>query len=226
MLEVAENVYQIPLFPRSAVNAYLVGSVIVDAGVRSSGPALQRALSGRTPTAHMLTHAHADHQGASAFLCASYGIPLWCGVADVAAAQSGQVVGEYPQPRHPVARFQQHFWAGPGHSVTRTLREGDMVADFRVIETPGHASGHLALWRERDGVLIAGDVLVNMDMLTTRVGLHEPPTLYTHNIAQNRQSICKLAALKPRLICFGHGPVLRDSAQLHELVERLPSKKS
>ncbi|QJR34266.1 MBL fold metallo-hydrolase [Gemmatimonas groenlandica] len=220
MLEIADDVFQISVFPRNAVNAYLIGAIIVDAGVRSSAAQLKKALGKRALTSHMLTHAHADHQGSSAFLCDQYRLPLWCGAPDEYAAQTGQVTGEYPNPRHPIARLQQRLWAGPGHPVTRTLREGDMVGDFRVLETPGHASGHLALWRERDGVLIAGDVLVNMDMFTTRPGLHEPPAMFTHDVAQNRQSIHKIAALNPRVIGFGHGPVLRDSDQLLELASR------
>ncbi|KAB8144069.1 MBL fold metallo-hydrolase [Chloroflexia bacterium SDU3-3] len=224
MREIAENVFQIPLFPRSAVNAYLIGSVLVDAGVRSSGAAILRAIAGRPLTAHVLTHAHADHQGASAQICAARGVPLWCGAADSGRAQSGHVIEEYPNPAGAIARFQQRFWAGPGHPVACTLRDGDMVEDFRVIETPGHASGHIALWRERDGVLIAGDVLVNMDMLTTAPGLHEPPAVFTHNIAQNRGSIRAVAALRPRVVGFGHGPALHDAAQLHELAARLPGE--
>ena len=220
MLEIAEDVFQISVFPRHAVNAYLIGSIIVDAGVRSSAARLKKALGQRPLTAHILTHAHADHQGSSAFLCDNFRLPLWCGAPDVAAAQTGQVTREYRNPRHPIAHLQQRFWAGPGHRVSRTLRDGELVGDFRVIETPGHASGHLALWRERDGVLIAGDVLVNMDMLTTLPGLHEPPALFTHDVAQNRESIRKIAALEPRMIGFGHGPVLRGTDELLALAAR------
>lgn len=105
--------------------------------------------------------------------------------------------------------------------MTRTLREGDAVGDFCVVETPGHAPGHLALWCERDGVLIAGDVLVDMHMLTTARGLHEPPAIFTADQRVNRLSIQKLAALRPQVICFGHGPVLRDPEPLLALAARL-----
>jgi glyoxylase-like metal-dependent hydrolase (beta-lactamase superfamily II) len=221
MIEVAEDVFQISVFPRHAVNVYLIGSVLVDAGVRSSGAQILRAVAARPLSAHVLTHAHADHQGGSAQICAARRVPLWCGAPEQRAAETGRVTGEYPNPRHPVARLQQRFWAGPGQPVTRLLAEGDQIGGFEVIETPGHASGHLAFWRARDGVLIAGDVLVNMDLLTTRPGLHEPPTLYTHDVAENRRSIQKLARLNPRLVCCGHGPVLRDPAALQELAARL-----
>ena len=36
MNQLAEDVWQIPLFPRNLVNAYLVGDVLVDAGCRST----------------------------------------------------------------------------------------------------------------------------------------------------------------------------------------------
>lgn len=220
-IEIAPGVTQIVLAPRQAINAYLIGSVLVDAGIRASSRSLLATLAGRPLTAHVLTHAHADHQGASAAVCAAYGVPLWCGEAERELAESGQVTRGYPNPKHPVARFQQRYWAGPGHPVARTLREGDAVGDFCVVETPGHAPGHVALWRERDGVLIAGDVLVDMHMATTIRGLHEPPTLFTADPRLNRQSIKKIAALKPQLICFGHGPVLRDPEPLLALAARL-----
>ena len=220
-LTIAPGVTQIVLAPRQAINAYLVDSVLVDAGIRASQRGLLAALAGRPLTAHVLTHAHADHQGASAAICAARDVPLWCAEAERELAESGQVTRAYPNPADPVARFQQRYWAGPGWPVARTLREGDAVSDFCVIETPGHAPGHLALWRERDGVLIAGDVLVDMHMLTTARGLHEPPARFTADPHLNRQSIKKIAALKPKVICFGHGPVLHDPAPLLALAARL-----
>jgi glyoxylase-like metal-dependent hydrolase (beta-lactamase superfamily II) len=220
MIPIAPGVTQLALAPRQAINAYLIGTVLVDAGIRASAPALLRALAGLPLSAHVLTHAHADHQGASAAVCAARGIPLWCGPAERAAAESGSVTSGYPNPTDPVARLQQRFWAGPGWPVARTLQEGDIVGDFSVVETPGHAPGHLALWRERDGVLLAGDALVNMDLLTTVRGLREPPARFTADPRRNRLSIQKLAALRPRVVCFGHGPALREPTSLERLAEQ------
>ena len=63
------------------------------------------------------------------------------------------------QPDHRLNRLAVRYWAGPGHPFDRRLREGDEVAGFTVLETPGHAPGHVAFWREADRVLILGDVL-------------------------------------------------------------------
>jgi len=46
-----------------------------------------------------------------------------------------------------------------GHLVSRTLAEGDRIAGFSVLQVQGHSPGHLAFWRERDRVLVLGDVL-------------------------------------------------------------------
>ena len=89
-----------------------------------------------------------------------------------------------------------------------------------VIETPGYSAGHIAFWRESDGVLIAGDVVVNMNLLTTLTGLSEPPALFTADIETNRQSIKKIAALKPRVTCVGHGPTLYDTEALINLANQ------
>jgi hydroxyacylglutathione hydrolase len=98
--------------------------------------------------------------------------------------------------------------------VERHLHEGDEVAGFTVIDVPGHSAGHIALWREPDRVLIAGDVLNSMNLITAIPGLHEPPAIFTPDPVRNRESIKRIAALEPRVACFGHGPVWRDTGRL------------
>jgi glyoxylase-like metal-dependent hydrolase (beta-lactamase superfamily II) len=111
--------------------------------------------------------------------------------------------------------------AGLGHPVDRILQEGDRVEDFVVIETPGHSTGHVSFWREYDGVLIAGDVLRNINFFTTMPELSEPPTVFTADVETNRKSIRKIAALKPQVICFGHGPAIRDTNRIIEFAKRV-----
>lgn len=221
MIQIAKDVFQIPVTPRQLVNTYLIGSTLIDAGVKFSGQTILRQLGNHKLTTHALTHAHPDHQGASAELCKKLGIPFWVGAKDKSAAESGLVVGAMPNPKHPVAIFEQNFMAGPGHPVDRVLQEGDRVEDFIVIETPGHSAGHVCFWRERDGVLIAGDVLRNIDFFTTLPGLAEPPAVFTAIVKMNRKSIRKIAALKPQVICFGHGPAIRSAERIQEFASRL-----
>ena len=220
MKQVAPDVHQLDGRPSDAFNVYLLGDVVVDSATRHGARRILPQLRGVTVRAHALTHAHADHQGSSAALSDKLGIPLWAPAAEAAAVRSGDIGPLAPVNR--ITTWQLGHWAGPGHPVARELREGDEVAGFRVLETPGHSPGHLAYWREADGVLIAGDVLFGRHPLTGRPGLHEPPERFTLDPARNRGSIRRLAALEPRVVCFGHGPPLRDPRRLAAFAAGLP----
>jgi hydroxyacylglutathione hydrolase len=218
--EVAPGVWQLSGMPPNAINVFLVGDVLVDAGTRHARRRILRQLAGRQVSTHVLTHAHPDHQGATREVCDALGIPLWCGESDADAAERPELMRER-QPGASLNRLIWKAWAGPGYPVERRLREGDEVAGFQVIDTPGHSAGHIALWRESDRVLIAGDVLNSMNLITTLPGLHEPPGVFTPDPARNRESIKRIAALEPRVACFGHGPVWTDTAKLTALAERV-----
>jgi hydroxyacylglutathione hydrolase len=222
MRQLAEDVYQLKGWPRNAINVYLLGDVLIDAGTRQAQKRITRQIAGRTVNVHALTHVHPDHQGSSHAICERLGIPLWCPRADVPAMEvPGSVIAQ-SAPRF-VRSLQERFWVGPPHPVASALSEGDEVAGFTVLETPGHTPGHISLWRERDRVLIAGDVLVNISFTTGLTGLHEPLAFATPDPARNRASARRLAELRPALACFGHGPPLRDPGKLAEFVAGLPT---
>jgi glyoxylase-like metal-dependent hydrolase (beta-lactamase superfamily II) len=222
MKQLADGVWHLDtFFLPSAINAFLVDDVLIDAGTRHSTPKILKQLQGHRMNAHALTHAHPDHQGASHELCENLGIPFWVGRHDADAAEDPDLI-RARQPPNPVARFYIRIFTGPGHPVDRMLAEGDQVAGFKVIEVPGHSAGHLAFWRESDRVLILGDVLTNMDQLTGIPGLHEPKPYLTPDPVENRRSARKLAALEPRLVLFGHGRALRDTRKFVDFVDALP----
>jgi glyoxylase-like metal-dependent hydrolase (beta-lactamase superfamily II) len=216
----ADDLHQLRGFPPNAINVYLMGDVLIDAATRHAGRRILRQLSGRTVAAHALTHAHPDHQGASHEVCETLGIPLWCGELDADAMETGEVVAG--QPSSPLNRVIARLWPGPPHPVAQRLREGDTVAGFTVLDVPGHSAGHVAYWRETDRTLICGDVFNNMNLVTGVPGLHEPPKQFTPDPARNRESMRRLAALEPRLVCFGHGPPLRDPGRLSAFTRDLP----
>ena len=92
--------------------------------------------------------------------------------------------GEHRGPREPqgarlAQTLQKRTWLGPPHPVARALHEGDEVAGFIVLETPGHSAGHVSYWRESDRVLIVGDVFGNMNFITGIPGLNPPPDIFT-----------------------------------------------
>ena len=220
MRQLADGLYLLRGLPPNAINVYLAEDVLIDAATRQGERRIMRQIRDRALTAHALTHAHPDHQGASHAICERLQIPLWCGAGDVQAMETPGAIKSSQAPGW-LNRFQERFWTGPPHPVARALREGDEVAGFTVLEVPGHSRGHVAYWREADRVLILGDVLNGMNVRTGRTGLHEPPEIFTPDPARNRRSARRLAELEPQLVCFGHGPPLHDGRELRRFVATL-----
>jgi hydroxyacylglutathione hydrolase len=221
MKQLAAGVHQLRGWPPNAINVYLIGDVLIDAATRQGEQRILKQIVGRKLSAHALTHAHPDHQGSSHAICERLKIPLWCGRGDVPAMETHGGISNSQAPGW-LNQLQQRFWTGPPHPVARVLVEGDEVAGFTVLETPGHSPGHVAYWREADGVLILGDVLNNVNVMTGIPGLHEPPEVFTPDPARNRESARRLAKLRPRVTCFGHGAPLRDPGKLADFVARMP----
>lgn len=217
---IGEDFLHLPLAPFSSINAYLADGILFDAGTRQSRRTLLRKLKGRDIAAHVLTHAHPDHQGVSHYVCEELGLPLFVGAGDAEA-----VAGTKPMsiPTNPLTRLLDGVWTGPPHPVDRRLEEGDSVGRFVVIGTPGHSEGHVAYWDEQGGVLILGDVLRNISFVTLRPGLREPPSAFTPDQVRNRESARKLIGLRPRLVLFGHGPPLRDPDRFDAFLHSLPA---
>jgi glyoxylase-like metal-dependent hydrolase (beta-lactamase superfamily II) len=205
MEHVAEGLEWIPLVGKHTINAYLVGDVIVDAGTPRSPKKLLEALAGRDVKAHAITHAHTDHVGGSKELTETLGIPMWVPENDADQVREGRITA--------ASAFLKPFTKINSVEVARDLKAGDeLAAGFIAIDTPGHSPGEMSFWRESDRTLIAGDVFVNMNILTTRPGLHNPPGLFTADKERNHQSQRELAALEPDVVVFGHGPPLYDAA--------------
>lgn len=214
---VADDVALLSGRARYRINQYLLEDVLVDSGTPAAARRLVADLAGRTLTAHALTHGHPDHYGSSRALADRFSVPFWCPAGDAEAVASRHL----PHSEHPLGKLLGRAPGPPAPPIARRLGEGDEVAGFRVVESPGHSPGHVAYWRERDAVLIAGDALFNIDPLSGRTRLREPPVALTVDPRRNRESIRRLAALEPRLVLFGHGPPLRDPAALRALASTL-----
>jgi hydroxyacylglutathione hydrolase len=226
MKELADGVWHLNcLFLPNSINAFLVEgdseTVLIDAGTRHSAKGILKGLDGHDVSAHALTHAHPDHLGASDEVCTTLGIPYWVPEKDVEVAEDPELIKQY-QPDHFMARLFIKTMTGPAHNVDRALVDGDEVAGFKVIFSPGHSKGHVVFWRESDGVLILGDVLNNMDILTAIPGLRLPKNFVTPDPEENRRSAKKLAALEPKLVLFGHGAPLRDTKKFVDFLNGLP----
>lgn len=205
MRTLAEGVHQLRGMPPNAINAYVVGDLLVDAGTPGARKRILGELAGRELRSHVVTHAHPDHFGSSHAVCEALAIPLWAGARDADDI-------EHATPRLPdtrIGRLLNRSKPPPAHPVARRLREGDEIGHgFTVLDTPGHTVGHIALWRESDRTLILGDVFFNI----RRPGA--PPRLLTIDPELNRASMRRLADLRPALALFGHGAPLRNPERL------------
>ena len=95
-----------------------------------------------------------------------------------------------------------------------TSPEGDDVSGFRVVHIPGHSPGMIALFRERDGLMLASDLVYTLDVQTGRAS---PPTVpldaFNLDTEQARASVRKVAALAPSALWPGHAePLTGDVA--------------
>ncbi len=102
-------------------------------------------------------------------------------------------------------------------SVDRPLTDGDTLKagrlTLRVILTPGHSAGHLAVLLEEEGVLFSGDNVLGLG--TTAI---PPPP--DGDMRQYVESLKRMKALNVRLICPGHGPLVHQpERKLQELIE-------
>lgn len=217
----AGDVLRIALAPGAVLNAYLVGDVLVDSGVRGQGRGIVRALTGRPVVRHVLTHAHADHAGGSATAARALRLgPVACAAGDLDDLRAGRSPAlALPGALRPLDRVLGRY--APVEAVE--LGAGSSVGPgFVVVPTPGHTPGHVSLWRAADRLLIAGDVLMGLDPRTARRDLRLPPSFDQPDPAAVRASARRLADLEPRTILFGHGPPMTDAtARLRALGDAL-----
>ena len=177
-------------------------------------------LKGREVSAHALTHAHPDHQGASHSVCEALGLAR-SGSArgDVDAAENPDLIGER-QPDHWLSQlFLPHDdRAGPSRrSLAAGRRRRRRVSGFSRCQAtqPGHSSLSGA---RTTASLILGDVLNGADPLTAVPGLREPKT-FLHARPGPQPRVCPPPgrSCAPKVVAFGHGPVCPRHAQVRRL---------
>jgi glyoxylase-like metal-dependent hydrolase (beta-lactamase superfamily II) len=105
------------------------------------------------------------------------------------------------------------------------VNDGDdlpILGGIKILHTPGHTPGSICLYLQSKDLLIAGDLLAH------RFGLKLPSRMFTVDIAQEVQSVKRIASLEFDIICFGHGSPI--TYQAHQAVahfaDRLTSSHS
>jgi hydroxyacylglutathione hydrolase len=217
----AEGVWLLRGDFRGAMNIYFLededGVVQFDAGTKSmrgKARAAAEQLGGVKQV--VLGHAHADHRGTAGAM----GAPVLCHPDEVADAESDAAIAPYMELSElPVAWVRRIYpfllrrWDGGAVKIDGTVAEGDRVAGFEVLHFPGHAPGLIGLWRESDRVAIVSDVVYLVDSARLKplpkgeASVPHPAWAWDH--AKSKESLRRLAALEPRIVCAGHERPLR-----------------
>ena len=235
MEKVADGVWLLRGDARKSMNIYFLedGDSVVqfDAGTKAmvkKTRAAAQQLGGLKRI--VLGHAHADHRGTAPSLEA----PVYCHPDEVADAEGDAAIAPYmeisalPVPARWLYPLLLRRWDGGAVKIAGTVSEGDEVAGFRVIHFPGHAPGLIGLWRESDRLAIVSDVVYLID--STRMGkplpkgqASVPHPAWAWDHAKAKESVRKLAALEPAVVCTGHDRPLRGD-NLRETLERAAEK--
>jgi glyoxylase-like metal-dependent hydrolase (beta-lactamase superfamily II)/8-oxo-dGTP pyrophosphatase MutT (NUDIX family) len=185
--------------PATHTNAYVLGTgecVVVDPGSPDDAEVDRLvtflrtiAPEGYRPQAVVLTHHHGDHVGGAKRTAEALGVPVW---AHARTADRLDV---------PVARL---------------LEDGDVLAlagprpmRWRVLHTPGHARGHVALVDEATKAAVVGDMVAGVGTIVI-----DPPE---GDMAEYLAQLRRLAALPVSTLYPAHGPAIPDGvAKLEE----------
>jgi glyoxylase-like metal-dependent hydrolase (beta-lactamase superfamily II) len=212
--------------------------VLVDAGLKTSASKIKNMVTeifGSTsrPASIILTHGHFDHIGSLKKLVDEWGIPVYAHKMELPFLNGNS---EYP-PADPsvgggMMSALSFLYPNKPINVEEHLRElpedGNVpdLSEWKYFHTPGHAPGHISLFRESDKLLIAGDAVVStkqesvISVITQKKALHGPPKYFTADWGAAARSVKELAALKPDIIATGHGQTLygpETKKQLNQL---------
>ena len=140
------------------VNCYLVWDdqtkdlLVIDPGDEAISIAGRINLSGCSPRAILLTHAHGDHIAGVAELRSQYQIPLVAGENE-RAYLSDPMLNLSSEIGHPISLAPAERWVGDDDVISY----GSLA--FRVLATPGHTSGGVCYLDEEHGRLFCGDTI-------------------------------------------------------------------
>ena len=229
------------------VNVFIVQNnhssnwILIDTGLKTSAPKIKAMIAevletGASPIAIVMTHGHFDHRGSLQKLADEWQVPVYAHHLEMPyltgkssypppdpTVGGGAIAGlAFMYPKKPI-NVAEHLFELPEDGTIPGIPE------WKWIHTPGHTPGHISLFRESDGVLIAGDAFVTTKqesvfaVMTQKKELSGPPKYFTPDWGAAARSVKELAALEPAVVVTGHGHAMYgDSARkdLHKLARK------
>lgn len=223
------------------VNMYLIHNnadkkwVLLDAGLKNSAARIRKAAEDlfwpeASPSAIILSHAHFDHIGSLKILADEWDVPIYAHSMEKPYLTG---VSSYPPPDPSaggglLSLLSFTFPKGPIDISERlvTLPEDGSIPvlpGWKYYHTPGHAPGHISLFRKSDRLLLAGDAVVTtqqesaFDVMLQKTELHGPPKYFTYNWGSAERSVKLLAGLEPSILATGHGKPMSGEEMRYKL---------
>ncbi len=239
--EVAPNVWGLK---DKFVNIYIVQDtasgkwVLVDTGIKSTGKKIKKMAAelfdenNQKPKAIILTHGHFDHVSSVQQLAEEWHVPVYAHYLEMPyltgkshyppfdTTVGGGLMTEisFLYPNSPI-NISSFITGLPDNNTVPNL------PGWKWIHTPGHAPGHISLFREEDKLLIAGDAFVTTKSesafstaMQTEV-VSRPPAYATTDWVAAYNSVKTLLLLQPEIAATGHGKPMRGNTMLKQLLD-------
>jgi glyoxylase-like metal-dependent hydrolase (beta-lactamase superfamily II) len=196
---------------------------LIDAGLPLSAPLIRRWAEkyfSAPPNAIVLTHGHFDHVSSAPALAEEWNVPVYAHPQEFPYLTG---LKEYPRPNVGaggglMSLLSPVYPRGPVNlgARLRPLPEIDgplsILPEWEILHTPGHTPGHVSLFRLADRTLLVGDAFCTTKpesffeaALAQSPELHGPPSYFTSDWEQARQSVEKLAQISALTVAPGHG---------------------
>jgi glyoxylase-like metal-dependent hydrolase (beta-lactamase superfamily II) len=212
-------------------NAFLVdgddGLTLIDVGWAKAPATLLNTVAelGRKPSdvkRIVLTHAHPDHVQGAAELRRHTGARILIHAEDSAWLEAGRVPteGRSGALGRLVDRLPKLHWTPFG--ADETVTDGELIEGsdgLRVIHTPGHSPGHIALHHEPSGTVFVGDAVFHRGELAIGPApLAADPHLRADSLRKLPREL--------QAVAFAHGTPLTeaDIPAFHAFLENLGSE--
>jgi glyoxylase-like metal-dependent hydrolase (beta-lactamase superfamily II) len=138
----------------------------------------------------IVTHSHRDHYIGLKKLLKLYGGKVGCHPTALPSMESALKTDKY-----------------------QLIQDGDILTagdyEIRALFTPGHSPDHLCFYIEKEGILFSGDVILGWG-----TSIIVPPQ---GNMIAYMNTLEELTHLDIKIICPGHGPIIRKNA--NELIK-------
>ena len=217
-MKIADNVY---LVPGITANPYLImdedGLTLIDTGLPGSQKMVLSYVArlGKTPRdlrRIILTHSDLDHVGGLDPLHKATGARTFASKIEAEAIALGRSSKPAApgQPFSLARRIYTTLFKAKPLVIDEIVTDGQVLpilGGLRVMDTAGHSPGHISLFASDAGILFCGDSMVGTDQ-----GLRGSRPQMTWNPDMAAAAVARQAALKPRIVCPGHGPVVMDAA--------------